>query len=191
MHYVAWVLVPNGGEAYEHVERLMAPYDENTDDNEPLAFQDEGEEGQSGHWDWWRVGGRWTGMLSGYDPKADPRNMEVCTLCTGTGMRNDRLGREARLRDPQYTCNGCAGKGTALKWPTEWVAHDADVSTTERALAKMTSGVGPFVLVTEEEWLPKERYTDGEFVEAADWAAAVVERLQRHEGRVVVVDYHS
>jgi hypothetical protein len=30
----------------------------------------------SGEWDWWQVGGRWTGHFNGYDPEKDPVNLE-------------------------------------------------------------------------------------------------------------------
>lgn len=72
-------------------------------------------------WDWWSVGGRWTGAFSpGYDPENDPDHQEKCFLCNGSGMRNDSLGCEARAEDPSYTCNGCDGKGYHPSWPTNW-----------------------------------------------------------------------
>ena len=37
---------------------------------------------------------------------------EECDLCDGTGRRNDDIGVSARNADPDYTCNGCNGKGT-------------------------------------------------------------------------------
>lgn len=78
-------------------------------------------------WDWWTVGGRWTGMLSPvYDPEEDPTNTEVCNLCGGTGLRNDTLGRKARAEDPAYTCNGCDGKKIRTKWPTQWKHFNGD-----------------------------------------------------------------
>jgi hypothetical protein len=73
-------------------------------------------------WDWWQVGGRWSGMLEvGYDPEKDPANMEICFLCAGSGKRNDEIGKAQRLINPDYTCNGCDGKGIRSKWPTAWV----------------------------------------------------------------------
>lgn len=59
-------------------------------------------------WDWWTVGGRWTGFLTPkYDPADDPNNYEICFLCEGTGQRNDEI--------VQGKCNGCNGTGKALK----------------------------------------------------------------------------
>jgi len=73
-------------------------------------------------WDWWQVGGRYSGQLSaGYDPSTDPRNLETCWLCEGTGKRNDEIGREARRVNPAYTCNSCNGTGKAVKFPSHWV----------------------------------------------------------------------
>ncbi|UGY15215.1 zinc finger-like domain-containing protein [Bradyrhizobium septentrionale] len=66
-------------------------------------------------WDWWAVGGRWSGMLAapGYDPEKDPANQETCTLCGGSGKRT--------FRAEEIVCNKCDGRGTAVKWPSSWV----------------------------------------------------------------------
>jgi len=67
-------------------------------------------------WDWWEIGGRWTGALvEDYDPYTDPDNLEPCWLCKGTGKRDDEGGRQARAQNPNYTCNGCDGKGKSVK----------------------------------------------------------------------------
>ncbi len=56
-------------------------------------------------WDWWQVGGRYTGRLSaGYDPEKDPRNLEY-----------NRYKRTAS--DPNMV----------PKWPTEWVKFEGDI----------------------------------------------------------------
>jgi hypothetical protein len=64
-------------------------------------------------WDWYQIGGRWTGALvPHYDPAEDPDNREKCWLCDGVGKRPD-----VRERVP---CNGCGGSGVRTKWPTKW-----------------------------------------------------------------------
>lgn len=64
-------------------------------------------------WDWWQVGGRWSGFLTpNYDPSEDPLNKEVCFLCRGSGKRLDMPEQEK--------CNGCNGTGIKTKWPTQW-----------------------------------------------------------------------
>jgi hypothetical protein len=59
-------------------------------------------------WDWYQIGGRWTGLFDGYRPDDDSKLMETCTWCDGTGKRNDSR------------CNGCDGTGKRTKWPTDW-----------------------------------------------------------------------
>jgi len=67
-------------------------------------------------WDWWQVGGRYSGKFSpGYDPETDPNHQETCWLCRGTGKRIDMVVENG--------CNGCQGKGISTKWPTQWIAH--------------------------------------------------------------------
>lgn len=64
-------------------------------------------------WDWWQVGGRWSGMfIPGYDPNEDPNHKETCWLCQGTGKRD--------FNNEIISCNGCSGTGIATKWPTQW-----------------------------------------------------------------------
>lgn len=65
-------------------------------------------------WDWYQVGGRFTGLLGAYEPTKDPRNFESCSACGGTGKRNSTPGSEAG-------CNVCNGKGLRLKWAADWV----------------------------------------------------------------------
>jgi len=103
-------------------------------------------------WDWWQIGGRWTGCLSNYDPTEDPKNKETCSLCHGTGMRNDKIGIEMRNQNPHYTCNGCGGKGMSLKWSTRWVSHKDNILPVENIAEDFAS----FAVVTPDgEWHEK------------------------------------
>ena len=45
----------------------------------------------NGRWDWYQIGGRWTGALSegAYDPELAPENITSCSLCGGSGVRVD------------------------------------------------------------------------------------------------------
>lgn len=51
---------------------------------------------------------------------------EACTLCDGTGLRTDEIGRAHGLdkpRDPatgRGGCNGCAGEGTREPWAASY-----------------------------------------------------------------------
>lgn len=73
--------------------------------------------GEGRVWDWYEIGGRWTGQLDGYEPDKDPINYEKCDLCEGTGVREDMEVKDG--------CNACAGKGVRLKW--QFAPHENDV----------------------------------------------------------------
>jgi hypothetical protein len=88
-------------------------------------------------WDWYQIGGRWSGAFDGYDPDQDPRHVETCELCLGTGMRRDDVGNDLRKEDPTYTCNGCQGKGKRPVWPTQRQNHDGDVIGVELLTASL------------------------------------------------------
>jgi hypothetical protein len=92
-------------------------------------------------WDWYQIGGRWTGTLDGYDPQTDPANKKHCWLCDGSGIRDDTLGKQMREKDPSYTCNGCKGTGEMDKWPTEYAKRSNDILPLELVI--------PIIL---EEW---------------------------------------
>jgi hypothetical protein len=107
-------------------------------------------------WDWFQVGGRWTGTFTGYDPEKDGSNTETCFLCRGTGLRDDAIGTQMRLEDPGYKCNGCQGTGKAVKWPTGWRKYDGDVMP----VSMLPGDFVPYALVTPDgEW--HERATMG------------------------------
>lgn len=75
-------------------------------------------------WDWWTIGGRWTGkLLIGYQPAEDKDNYEKCYLCNNTGTRPDaNYAPDNDLRRPSPAghpvigkgCNGCRGTGWQL-----------------------------------------------------------------------------
>lgn len=140
MHYHVEVWLPNiTDDLDEQIELTMYPFSENAD-----VFYDEEEEywyNPDAIFDWYRIGGRYTGRHDGYDPSKDLDNWENCPLCRGTGFRDDVIGKDARKKNPSYTCNGCGvfdakigkwshgpnGEGFRLKWPTQWVRYSGDV----------------------------------------------------------------
>ena len=101
------------------------------------------------HWDWWVVGGRWSGHFQPhYDAAKDPNNQETCLLCRGTGNRPDMKVENG--------CNGCGGAGIRTKWPTQWddvgntlqikdVPVDTIVSKAEQAAAKKYDDVANII----------------------------------------------
>ena len=88
------------------VESLLEPYNEDGTwfRKEKAAYRKEGKVIQrpASKWDWWAVGGRWTGLFSDYDPSADVKNWSVCDLCGGTGTRTDQSPEIKRAVKPGY-----------------------------------------------------------------------------------------
>jgi hypothetical protein len=191
MHYFAAVVLPPGTtdeNIEERVTGAMEPYRE--------EYTDKG--GFRGEWDWWVLGGRWTGVWSDYDPTTDPANLEAsCFICAGTGVRNDSAGRAQREQHPEYTCNGCSGTGRHLKHAGRWRRHDGDVITVAGFLADETLQY-PYTLVIPEggfhskETYHPEREISQRFEEDPDWAGTIRKLLVGREHCVLaVVDYHS
>lgn len=71
-------------------------------------------------WDYWNLGGRWSGLLTGEDITENPENYEICYLCKGTGYRNDHIAQSFR-KEELFSCNGCSGFGKRLKHPSSCI----------------------------------------------------------------------
>ena len=138
-HFATLVLINSrhANEPEKAVTKLLAPYNENEDVENP-------------RWDWWQIGGRWTGALDGYDPETDPLNRKVCTLCKGTGKRTDMV-----VAMVANGCNGCNGTGVETLWPTSWARHAGDLRPVSFVLDRIRSGaeVDVYAVVTPDgEW---------------------------------------
>lgn len=185
-HYFAAVVVPPDTDhetLQDRVGELLQPFDENDGDN------------PDGKWDWWVIGGRWTGVWSDYDPTADPRNHKTCWLCQGTGMRNDPLGQAHRAQNPDYTCNGCMNgprPGVMVEHASNWVRTEDDLVPLAPWLAKLTEERLPYAVVTPDGWAEYESWTGETFVKTPDWEAVVRKALAPYPDHLLaVVDYHS
>jgi hypothetical protein len=161
-HFLAFVLIPGEGDADQLVAETLAPYSENLEveqrpygDPEPDGTYDTYGWNPRGIWDWFTIGGRWTGHLAQlvtgqpYSPETDPANIEPCDYCDGTGVRRDGI--------TPGTCNACLdtsdstawdkpGRGFRTKWPTQWVTRpDLDVVPAAAALVRLADDVDPRV----------------------------------------------
>lgn len=146
-----------------------------------------------GRWDWWQVGGRWTGCWSEYDPCADPVNQECCRQCGGSGRRDDQVGRDLRAKDPNFACNGCQGSGSSVKW--ELAPHAGDIVPAAQ-LAAQPDGYPFALLLPGGRWVQRGQMgwfgsASGELEEKA-WQAQVQALLQSFPDHVAVaVDCHT
>lgn len=135
-------------------------------------FCEEGNE--RGWWDWWQVGGRWTGQHQpGYDPDKDESKKEKCRLCHGTGKRKDMLVANG--------CNGCNGTGVSVAWPTQWKPLESDVCSVENVPEDMTC----YRLVVCKNADDIEAYED-----EGTPVRQKLEELGCKGGWLVTVDYH-
>jgi len=176
MHYYALIKLDSRDNVELQIEQALEPFRET---------YDEDTEEFTGFWDWWTIGGRWTGKIDGYDPTTDRRNMKVCWLCHGTGKRSDEIGNAARLRNPDYGCNGCEDTGIMLKYASDWVSHPGDIATRET----IPDDAKPYTLIangtaTHREVWAGEHFTDNHEALDKAWNALPTDAL------LVVVDYH-
>lgn len=171
MHYHAEIWIPDTNNNVEtEIEKILAPY------NETNRCRDENCEGDCEHcsntfWDWWQIGGRWTGTHDGYDPEKDPQNIENCRFHKGTN------------------CPHCKGTGKAVKWPTAWPFHQGDVVP----IGEVKDTVTCHTLILGEKIYMVERWT-GKAFEKTDFDGKVKPMLAKlgvTNGFLVTVDYHS
>ena len=149
---------------------------------------------EQGKWDWYCIGGRWTGWATKSDPAADPENYEPCWVCGATGLRNDAPGTQARQADPDYTCNGCRGSRQMLRFPSKWKRVESDISP----VASLRSDSSPHAIITPDgEWHEAGRMVSFAIVldEKPDviWDDEVASLLTKYQNGylAVVVDCHT
>lgn len=103
--------------------------------------------GDGREWDFYQIGGRYTGFLDGYAPEKDPRNLEPCQY----------------HQSPD--CPHCKGTGSTVTWPTRWAPHIGDQIPVSQLTDVQVKGV--YVIVCSAGWFARERYTPWEDGKAA------------------------
>jgi hypothetical protein len=153
-------------------------------------------------YDFYQVGGRWTGEHEKFNPEDDPNNYELCWICGGTGFRNDETGMNTRKSNESYTCNGCgsfdekSGKwshgkykqGYSLKWPTKWKHREKDIIP----VSDIREDLSCFTLIVDGKVYHQEKWTGKEFIKT-DFDGNVKNMLNKlgiKDGYLVTIDYH-
>ena len=177
MHYFAVAIVPPTDDVDAAVGEVMRPDNEEVNDD--------------GHWDWWVIGGRWTGVWGNLSPEDNPDNFERCFFCGGTGYRDDPTYLQF---EPGNRCNGCqhTGRpGLRLKHPAEWVRDPADIRPAADVLADSGART-PYAFVTIEAWHASQRWT-GDIIEDVEGYEEAYRAVlaANPDDLAVVVDYHS
>ena len=145
---------------------------------------------QDVEWDWYQIGGRWTGFFDGYEPNDDPELLETCDLCGGTGdratFRNEPVGVQH-----ESGCNGCLGAGKRVPWPTYWPRRAEDAIPAQTLTEEHVKKV--FAVVVHGRWFPS-----GLWVPWADGPGAIQEQpmppvgyLKAEGHTAVIVDCHN
>lgn len=173
--------------AHDAVAPILAPYEE--------TWNDDAEE-RDGWWDFWMVGGRWTGeWLPGYDPRTDPLNVDPrpCFICNGTGHRPD-IGDMDRQEYIQWCggCNGCHGKGHQVKWPSDFRPIAEDCLPVQRFLDNAELLSPRRLVLPDSPGLSRDDYAgDHSYDRDNGWDRIVREALAPFAGaNIVVVDVH-
>ncbi len=112
-HYHCEVWLATTDDFEDQVKLIMDPFIGEYD-------KDDGDK-MTGWWDWYVIGGRWTGVHSeSYNPAEDRENWAKCEFCGGTGTRYWKEGAKQ--------CNACGitndegdktypfGVGMKLNW---------------------------------------------------------------------------
>lgn len=147
-------------------------------------------------YDWYQIGGRWTGFFDDYDPDTDSANIIICKWCNGTGMRNDLVGQNLRKENPDYKCNSCQGKGEHPVRPTEYKPHLEDCVSVPEYLSIIETNPKdklPYsILFPDGSWIEEESW-DGEKIQENDnYHNDIIVNLQKYiDCLAVVVDYHG
>lgn len=147
-------------------------------------------------WDWFQIGGRWTGTLDGYEPGKDPANLKPCEFCEATGTTTEAVAQKypAYREHVGKPCIQCNGTGQAQKWPTEWKRHEGDVRPVESLTAERYEHF--YRIVVDGETFTRERYESWHQERENRFIRQKLPPLEwlkeRYNGHLaVVVDYHN
>jgi hypothetical protein len=139
-------------------------------------------------------------LLRGADSRRSPiEESEDPSSDQDRAALNALLEKLALLEGEGTLCNGCEGKGTAPKWPTQRGRRDSDMAPTERVVEMANAGekVIPYAMVTPDgEWHQKGQMgwfgTSSNEMDEDTWREHVYLAYETHPGHMAVaVDCHT
>jgi len=158
-------------------------------------------ENPQGRWDWWTVGGRWTGLLSAdYEPASDLRNYHPCDYCGQTGVRWWREDYDGMLRSAGHpdskedleapydliskVCNGCKGTGVARAFMN--APFDGDILPVSEIDCSDNLGRSLAALID-----PQGNWHSSDHYDSEKWQKLLVDFLEQNQDCIaVLVDCH-
>lgn len=157
-HFATLVIIPPATpDVQMKVAELLAPYDENGE-----AFAD------TSRWDWWQIGGRYSGQLVGHKWWMESAQYTPCKFCDGTGTRDDTVGRMNPMPREHHEdsdgccpfpiigtgCNACHGTGMQAPFGGPREHFEGDIVP----IARIREDFRPYAVVTPDgQWHEKGR----------------------------------
>lgn len=77
------------------------------------------------------VGGRWTGLLTGYNPNSDPDNLMFCRGCRGLGFTYTLSADSCQIKKCNLCVNPASLDNSLLwpLWPSDFNIYPGDITT--------------------------------------------------------------
>lgn len=179
-HFAGIVLYPT-----TDIDALLEPY------NEDGEWFKEGS-----RWDWWVVGGRFTGLLDNYDPTTDPVNLETCNFCDN-GITTQRVADiyPAYQESVGKTCIQCKGTSTVVKFIL--APHNGDIIQAKDVSIESLRWIPSVIVTPDGIWHEQAQHgwwgtTLGEKKEEDRWKKEFTDLLNTNrEGNfAILVDFH-
>ena len=141
-------------------------------------------------WDWYQIGGRWSGYWADYDPSGDPKNSIPCYRCKGTAKESNGTDK----------CRMCQGTGKTVSWPTSWSPIEEDMLEVPELIKRIKENeniTSSYCIITPQgEWLEREEREGPPFYEVnqkstEEWDRIYMETLEKNQNcYAVIVDFH-
>jgi hypothetical protein len=195
MTHFAGLVLTNGSD----IDEMLAPYQEND------------EWGADGtRYDWYAVGGRFTGLLDRYDPTTDERNYSPCEYCEATGVTTQAVADKypAYQKGVGKPCIQCAVSSSGKPKPRPGMRlnfhnadHDGDVMPARNIDIEQLRYIPSVIITPDAAWHERARFgmfgvelkqEDGSLPQGQDeWAVEFCRILDDNRDCVaVLVDFH-